>query len=251
MPSLSSGSRVLVTGGCGFLGRHLVNVLRSRYEAVPFDVRVPDTDPSALQGSVTDAKAVDAAMEGVSGLVIGHMAPRQPGVYDSPELPFAINVQGAAMLLDAAARHGVKRVVLISSISVVQESLAAGKFLDRNTPFAPDSIYGLTKVLQEQSAQYYHSRAGLEIAILRPAYICLGDNLEDKYGVRRPSVNWQFIDPRDIGRAALAVFEAGRAGCESYYLVAGPGAKDRTDVARTETELSWHPEYRFDTFPVD
>jgi len=218
MPSLPSGSRILVTGGCGFLGRHLVDVLRTRYEVVPFDVRVPGGDSSARQGSVTDAKAVDAAMEGVTGLVIGHMAPRQPGVYDSPEQPFAINVQGAAMLFDAAVRHGVKRVVLISSISVVQEALAAGKFLDRSTPFAPDSIYGLTKVLQEQSAQYYHSRAGLEIAILRPAYICLGDSLEDKYGVRRPSVNWQFIDPRDIGRAALAVFEARQEGCDTFLL---------------------------------
>lgn len=251
MPSLPSGSRILVTGGCGFLGRHLVDVLRSRYEVAPFDVRVPDSDPLAIQGSVTDAQAVDAAMEGVSGLVIGHMAPRQPGVYDSPEQPFAINVQGTAMLFDAAARHGVKRIVLISSISVVQASLAAGQFLDQGTPFAPDSIYGLTKVLQEQTAQYYHSRSGLEIAILRPAYICLGDNLEDKYGVRRPSVNWQFIDPRDIGRAALAAFQAAQMGCESYFLVAGPGAKDRTDVARTETGLPWAPEYRFDSFPVD
>ncbi len=251
MPALPSGDRILVTGGCGFLGRHLVDVLRTRYEVLPFDVRVPDDDPLAIQGSVTDARAVDAAMEGVSGLVIGHMAPRQPGVYDTPEQPFAINAQGAAMLYDAAARRGIRRVVLISSISVVQGALARGEFLDQLTPFSPDSIYGLTKVLQEQTAQYYHAQAGIETAILRPAYICRGDTLEDKYGVRRPSVNWQFIDPVDIGRAALNSFVSSRIDCEPFYLVAGPGAGDRTDVVRTVEKLAWHPAYRFENFPLD
>lgn len=251
MPALSSDTRILVTGGCGFLGSHLVSVLRSRFPVVPFDVRNPGGDGSFVEGSVTDAGRIDEVLEGMGGLVISHMAPRAPGVYDSPKMPFEINVDGTAFLLDAAVRRGVKRVVLISSVAVVQQFMTAGKFLSTDLPSAPDSIYGLTKSLQEETARYYHSRHGLEIAMLRPAYISMGDTLEDKYGRRRPSVNWQFIDPRDIGAAALAAFVLEDLGCETFYLMAGPGAGERADIGHTIARLGWTPQFRFTGFPVD
>ena len=251
MSALFSASRILVTGGCGFLGSHLVSVLRSRYSVIPFDVRNPGGDEAFVEGSVTDAGRIDEILEGMGGLVISHMAPRAPGVYDSPKLPFEINVEGTALLMEAAARRGVKRVVLISSIAVVQQSMTAGDFLSTDLPPSPDSIYGLTKALQEETARYYHFRYGLEIAMLRPAYISMGDTLEDKYGRRRPSVNWQFIDPRDIGTAALAAFALEDLGCETFYLMAGPGAEQQADIGHTMTRLGWSPQFRFAEFPVD
>ena len=129
------------------------------------------------------------------------MAPRDTGSYHSPKLPFQINVEETSLLLDAAVRAGVKRVVLISSIAVVQRAVTAGEFLSADLPPGLNSIYGLTKVLQEETARYNHAQHGLQIVILRPAYICMGDTLEDNYGIRHPRVNWQFIHPRDIGVA--------------------------------------------------
>lgn len=251
MPPLSPDSRILVTGGGGFLGRHLVRKLRSRFPVTSFDVQNPEGGEDFFPGSVTDAGQIEVALEGVSALVIGHMAPRAPGVYDSPETPFDINVKGTALLLEAAARRGIKRVVLISSVAVVQRSLAGKEFLTGALPFRPDSIYGLTKVLQEETARYYHAQHGLEIAMLRPAYISMGDTLEDKYGRKRPSVNWQFIDPRDIGSAALAALTMKDLGCEAFYLVAGPGAEEHADIRHGMDRLGWTPEYRFTEFPVD
>ncbi len=251
MPALSSDSRILVTGGCGFLGSHLVGVLRSRYPVVAFDVRNPGGDEAFREGSVTDAEQIDGSLEGMGGLVISHMAPRAPGIYDSTKVPFEINVGGTALLLDAAVRKGVKRVVLISSVAVVQQAVTAGRFLSTDLPASPDSIYGLTKALQEETAQFYHSQHGLEVAMLRPAYISMGDTLEDKYGLRRPSVNWQFIDPRDIGAAAMAAFALKDLGCEAFYLMAGPGAEQRADISHTMTRLGWVPQYRFTEFPLD
>jgi UDP-glucose 4-epimerase len=245
------GSRILVTGGCGFLGRQLVQVLRSRFSVVAFDVRNPGGDEDFHQGSVTESEQIEAALDGVSGLVIAHMAPRQPGIYDSPDIPFAINVDGTAKLLDAAVHKGIKRVVLVSSVAVVQNALAAKVFLSGDLPSSPDSIYGLTKSLQEETARYYHTQHGLEIAILRPAYVCLGDSLEDKYGIQRPSVNWQFIDPRDIGQAALLAFSLENLGCETFYLVAGPDAERKADIAHSMNRLGWTPQYRFAEFPSD
>jgi len=251
MPALTSHAKILVTGGSGFLGRHLVATLSPRFETTAFDVQnIPDIT-NFSKGSVTDPTAVEKAVAGMEGLVIAHMAPRRPGVYDRADLPMDINVRGTALLLDAAVRQNLKRIVLISSVSVVHKAQMAGEFLTSTTPYCPDSIYGMTKVLQEQIARFYHDTHGLEVAILRPAYICIGDSLEDKYGVRRPSVNWQFIDPRDIGQAAINALALPDLGCEVFFLMAGPGAESHADIGKTVERLEWIPQFRFSGFPID
>jgi nucleoside-diphosphate-sugar epimerase len=242
---------ILVTGGCGFLGRYVSSVLRHHFPVVSFDVKNTSDDESFFEGSVTNANDINAAMAGAFGLVIAHMAPRAPGVYDSPEIPFDINVKGTAMLFDAAIRHGIQRVVLISSISVFSAAQISEQYLTGDLTPIPDSIYGLTKSHQEQVALHYYLNHGLETAILRPAYISLGENLEDKYGVKRASVNWQFIDPRDIGAAAYRSLVTPDLACEIFHLVAGPGAEEKTDVRRTMEHLSWTPHFRFTEFPLD
>lgn len=251
MPPLPKSAPILVTGAGGFLGRHLVDVLRQEFSVTGFDVQNPRNDPNFIVASVTDAEAVQKALTGQSALVIGHMAPRAPGVYDSPEIPFDINVKATALLMEAAVQAGLRRVVLISSVSVVGRSHQAGEFLDHTLPPSPDSIYALTKTLQEQILRYYHQNNGIEAALLRPAYISLGDTLEDKYGRRFPSVNWQFIDPRDIATATLAALTVEKLACEAFHLMAGPGAEERADIARTMERLNWQPQYRFSEFPLD
>lgn len=238
-------SAVLVTGAAGFLGRCMVDVLEQDFTVRPFDIR----GEGVILGSVTDRAALQTAMEGVSGLVIGHMAPNRPGMYDDPAEPFDINVKGAAMCLQVAAEYGVKRVVLISSITVVGRDLTARRFLSRDLPPSPPGIYGLTKTLQEATAQYYHHQHGLEVALLRPAYVVNGDDLVDKYGNRKTGVDWQAVDPHDIGEAARAALLLDDLGCEAFYLVAGPEAEEHADVAHTRQRLGWQPRFRFDGFP--
>lgn len=251
MAALSDGARVLVSGGTGFLGSHVTAILRTQFSVTAFDVKNPENRSDVIEGSVTDRAVIEAAMVGMDGLVVSHMAPRAPGVYDHPEIPFVINVQGTAMLFEAALRAGVRRVVLVSSVGAVQRAVKDGGPLNENIPACPDSLYGLSKSLQEQTARYYHEMHGMEVAVLRPAYVSLGDTLIDKYGRQRPSVNWQFIDPRDIGRAILGGLTADTMAYEVFYLFAGPGAEKRMDWDRTVRRLHWKPEYRFTEFPED
>lgn len=251
MPRCLPDSRVLVTGANGFLGRYLVSGLKETFQVVGFDIEAGEGQASFVRGSVSNPGDVEQALHGVDAIVIAHMAPNRPGVYDTPELPFDVNVKGTALLLQTAAALGIKRHVLISSVSVVDEARIAGDYLSRELTPSPNKLYGLTKTLQEATARYYHERNGLEIAVLRPAYISLGDTMEDKYGIRRPSVNWQAIDPRDIAAATRSALQLDDLGYEVFYLMAGPGAEEKADIAHTVTRLDWHPRYRFEQFPRD
>jgi len=177
------------------------------------------------------------------------MAPNRPGMYDDPAEPFDINVKGIALCQQIAVECGVKRVVLISSITVVGRDLKARRFLSGDLPPSPPGICGLTKTLQEATAQYYHHQHGLEVAMPRPAYVVNGDDLVDKYGSRKPGVDWQAVDPREIGEAGRPALLLDDLGCEAYYLAAGPEAGEHADVAYTRHRLGWQPQFRFDGFP--
>lgn len=208
MSQILANDRVIVTGGGGFLGRHLVRVLRSEFTVLAFDIQNPGGEEGFITGSVTDGAIIDAALAGAAGLVIAHMAARDLKTYDSPEVPFDINVKGTAMLLDAAVRHEIRRVILISSTTVVEKHLAGGGRLDHLTQRHPRCLYSLTKSLQEEIAAYYHEQSGMEVAIFRPAYIAMKNEFIDKYGKSPAHVDWKLIDPRDIGSAAIAALRS-------------------------------------------
>lgn len=249
-------SRVLITGASGFLGHALVNeFLNAGVGVRALDIAAVTgaraTEVESIVGDVTDPAVADRACAGCDAVVIAHMAPNRPGVYASAAAPFDINVKGCALMLEAAVRQGVRRVALISSITVVEGHRAGGRKLTTDLPALPTSLYGLTKSLQEDIAFYHHRQSGLEVAALRPAYVTDSDSLTDKYGRHLPSVNWQFVDRRDVAGAALAALRAPKLGFGRYYVHGHPGAADRMDVAPTLTDLGWSPRYDFSAYPED
>lgn len=249
-------SRILITGAAGFLGQALLQeVLHAGREVRAFDVvpvaGEPDGAVEAVTGDVADPVAVDRACAGCGALVIAHMAPNRPEVYATAEQPFDINVKGTALLFEAAIRHGIRRVVLISSIAVVDGHRAGGRKLTLDLPAWPTTTYGLTKTLQEETALYHHRKSGLPVAILRPAYVTDADTLTDKYGNRRPSVNWQFVDRRDVAGAAVAAVLAGAPAFGRYYVHGHPGAVGKLEVEPTVRDLGWKPRFDFSAYPDD
>jgi nucleoside-diphosphate-sugar epimerase len=220
---------------------------------------VQSVEPSAtvegkFESRVGDVSKLEDALwlcDGCTDLIIGHMAPNRPEIYGTPEIPFDVNVKGTAQLFHAAVEKGVRRVVLISSISVVQTHLMNGVFLTADLPPTPVSPYALTKTLQEEVAAYYHRTKGLEIAVLRPALICDEDTVADKYGNSRPTVNWQFIDPRDIAEAARLALQIPHLGYQIFYPLGHPEAEKRADVAHLRKYLGWQPQHPFTKYPYD
>ncbi|HVU25559.1 MAG TPA: NAD-dependent epimerase/dehydratase family protein [Opitutus sp.] len=164
---------VLVTGGTGFLGRRLVERLLAAGRAVAVLARAPAPDLERrgvrfLRATLDDATAVRAACAGVE--TVFHVAARV-GVWGRYDDFFRTNVLGTRALLDGCRAHGVRRLVLTSTPSVVYNGRdLAG--VDESLPLttACPSPYPLTKAIAEREVLAANSDAFRTVA-LRPHLI--------------------------------------------------------------------------------
>jgi dTDP-L-rhamnose 4-epimerase len=117
--------RVLLTGGSGFIGRHVVAALvQQRHDVRVLDLVEPDDlNIPHVVGDIRDPTAVDAALDRVEAVV--HLAAKVGLGVDLQDMPgyVDINVTGTATLLAAMARAGIGRLVLASSMVIYGEGL--------------------------------------------------------------------------------------------------------------------------------
>jgi len=164
--------RVLVTGGAGFIGSHLVDALL----AGGHDVLVLDdletgfrdnVDPRArlVVGSIADEPTVRDAMDGIE--LVFHQAAHK-AVLRSVEHPLVtdtVNTHGTLTVLKAALDAGVRRVVHASSSSVYGG--AAPMPTAESAPMHPRSPYAVSKLAAEEYCRVFHELYGLETVALR------------------------------------------------------------------------------------
>lgn len=167
--------RVLVTGGAGFIGSHLVRALLARGD----QVRVLDNystgrrenlaglsgSLSVLEGDLRDPDAVDEAARGVEQIFHQAAMVSVPQSTHDPVACTAVNVQGSLNVFDAARRTGVTRVIAASSCAVYGDSDAL--------PLAEDgeitslSPYAASKRAMEVYAEMYARTFDLPVVSLR------------------------------------------------------------------------------------
>lgn len=169
---------VLVTGGAGFIGSHLVDA----YLARGWKVRVLDdlstgrrenVDPRAelVVGDLRDARAVEQALEGDFDLVSHHAAQMdvRRSVAD-PAFDADVNIVGALRLLQRAVERGVKKVIFASSGGAIYgEPDRAPQNEDH--PVRPLSPYGCSKLAFETYLHFFHEAYGLRYTALRYANV--------------------------------------------------------------------------------
>jgi UDP-glucose 4-epimerase len=162
----------LVSGGGGFLGSHLSAALLRAGHAV----RVLDRNPPSAQrlvsdwvvGDFTSPDHLEASVAGCN--VVFHLAattlPKTSN--DDPRYDVHTNVEGSVGLLDAARRHGVCKIVFVSSGGTVYG-------IPRRVPIAEDdatepiSSYGITKLAIEKYLHLFRHLYGLEFSVIRLA----------------------------------------------------------------------------------
>ena len=155
--------RILVTGGDGFIGATLVARLQALGHAVTAsdlggNVPCDLTDFAQVEGVV--ARGFDTIFQ--CGAVSGPMV-----LTDRPLEVWRINTSGTAHLLEAARRHGQARVVVCSTTEVYGGLTGA---VDEETPPAPRSVYGASRLAAEAAVQGYVCE-GVDAVAVRLSWI--------------------------------------------------------------------------------
>ena len=166
--------RFAVTGGSGFIGSHLVDLLvnAGAGEVVVFDKVVREANladaqkrgnVTLVEGDVTDVGAVRQVMDGVNGVFHMAVLPLGPTV-ENPRTGLDVNVVGSFNVFQAAQEAGVAKVVFSSASSVYGDT---DETMDETHPLGARTMYGASKIAGEYFLRSFNDHYGLPYVTLR------------------------------------------------------------------------------------
>lgn len=258
-----TGSKLLVIGGAGFIGSHVIDALLKTdvAEVVVFDNFARGTRENLSEalkdsrcriyphgGDIRDTDLLDDAVQGCDAVV--HLAAMWLlHCVDFPRTAFEVNIAGTFNVLEACVRHKIKRLVYSSSASVYGN--AVEEPMDESHPFNNRNFYGATKIAGEAMCRAYHERYGLQYVGLRymnvygprqdqrGAYTGVISTFLNRIDAGQPPVvhgdgsqAYDFVYVEDVARANVLALQADVA--DKFYNV---GTGVRTTVRRLITEL--------------
>lgn len=181
--------KAVVTGGAGFIGSNIVRLLLERGHAVVVlddlssgyrDNLAPFPAVRFIEGDVRDPETVDSAIAGAE--VVFHLAASVGNTrsIEHPLLDSAINVLGTLTVLEAARRHGLRKLVFSSSAGIFGELKTLP--IAEDHPVEPDTPYGASKLGAEKLCLAYAKLYPLECVCLRYFNVYGVNQRYDAYG---------------------------------------------------------------------
>lgn len=171
--------KLLVTGGAGFIGSHLLEYLSSQqgYDTVVFDNLSSGSAKNVPQGiklcvgDVCDAAAVDELFAAENFDAVIHFAAQTmvPYSLQHPQEDCNVNLVGILNILEACRKYKIKTLVFSSSAAVYGDNPNIP--LTEDLPLLPTSCYGITKMTSEHYMRVYHDLYGLNCTVLRFANV--------------------------------------------------------------------------------
>ena len=240
-------TQILVTGGSGFIGQHLVAALLAQGRRVRIlDLRPPSWAATEgaqyLNSSVLDAELVREALDDVDEVY--HLA-ALPGMWiPSKDDFYAVNCRGTEIVLDAARERGVSRFVHCSTESILFGRSPPGSCSIEegcNTPDQMPGIYTRSKLLAEQKA-WQAAAAGFPVVIASPT-MPIGPHYGNltpptlmlQYFLnRRIQLYFDFVmnlvDVRDVAAGLVLAMQRGQSG--HRYILGGEAVSLSKVLAR-------------------
>ena len=212
-----SGTRALVTGGSGFLGRVVVDKLRRRGADV--------VAPRSAEYDLTDADRAEALFAAVQPSVVVHLAARVGGIGYNEVAPADLYLQNLLMgthVMEAARRHAVTKTVLVGTVCSYpkftpvpfrEDSLWDGYPEETNAP------YGIAKKALLVHAQVNRAQYGQRSAFLIPTNLYgPGDKFHPSVSHVIPALIKKCVDAVEGGEDKVEVWGTGRATREYLYV---------------------------------
>lgn len=169
--------KVIVTGGSGFIGKHLLDVM-SRLRGSDGVIEVNRSGLSSDRDSTHCVRwcSLHEQSELLTGAdAIVHLAGRAHVLRDEASDPFAeycrVNVEKTLELARVGVKAGVQRFVFVSSIKVNGERTLRDSFFHPDDGPAPEDAYGQSKMEAEEALKALGRETGMEIVIIRPVLV--------------------------------------------------------------------------------
>lgn len=270
------GKRILVIGGAGLIGSHVVeqltqtdvaeiliydNFFRGRADNLRTALKDPRVKLYPHGGDILHSDILERAMEGIDGVF--HLAALWLlQCHEYPRAAFDVNIRGTFNVIEAAIKQKVKRVVYSSSASVYGDALEIP--MTEEHPYNNFTFYGATKIAGEHMFKSLGHRYGLEWAGLRymnvygplqdykGAYIAVMMKILDNIDQGLPPVvygdgsqQYDFIYVGDIARANIKAMEASVTGkCYNVGRGIGTSIKELTELLLRLTGSNLPIEYK-------
>ena len=243
-----------MTGAAGKIGSKVVPELVKHGHSVRATDRRPVSPEvrglaEVLYADLTDSLAMLNAVQGCDA--VAHI-----GAIPSPSVPpdevLRLNVLGTQNVLEAARAEGIGKVVLTSSIGALGFSFPTHPChpdylpIDTAHPRRPQDVYGLSKLMNEESAAAMTRLCGMVTVVIRPPYVMDLDqakaqgwlsHLPGRTGEQYDSSFWSYIDVLDQARAFRLALEADLSGHHVFYTMADDFAVNATATALAERHL--------------
>jgi len=213
-----AGKRVVVTGGAGFLGRHVVRKLQERGCSEVFV-------PRSCGYDLVRMDAVEKLYADAHPDIVVHLAARVGGIGANMRNPgsfFYQNLMMGVQLMEQGRLHGIEKFVAIGTIC------AYPKFAP--VPFTEDEIwngypeetnapYGLAKKMLLVQAQAYRQQYGFNAIYLLPVNLYgPGDNFDPEYSHVIPAIIKKVCDAKDRGEEHIVAWGTGKVTREFLYV---------------------------------
>lgn len=230
-------TKVVVTGGSGRLGTWVVKeFVEQGYEVVNADRTYPkESLCQTLIVDLTQLGEVYGVLAGADAVV--HLAAIPAMNIQTSEVTFQNNVMSTYNILEAAAGIGIKKAVIASSESSYGIVFATHPFgpqyvpMDEDHPQLPQDSYGLSKVVNELTADAFHRKSGMQVVSFRlgnvispEMYVNFPNFIHDP--VERERILWSYIDTRDAAVACRLAIEAEGLGSIALNLAADDTSMD-------------------------
>ena len=152
--------KILLFGGSGFIGKHLINKMDGKYDFLSLSRNLEDNSMYSKTADILKPESYEPFLENTETIInlIGQIGPNLDQFTSA-------NLTGSLNLLNSAVKYNVKNIILISTINVYGEN--------NNSPsketdiLSPESNYGIIKMMNEKLYEHFSKIYGINVTILR------------------------------------------------------------------------------------